>query len=92
MHSLRLARLAGWEVVYFVDNNKKTWGGEIEGIEVRDPKALKARDFDVIIVGSTTGKHAIYNKLNLWKFYYGTDFIYFLDLVYNGNELLQIKI
>jgi len=92
IHSLRLTQKNGWDVSYFVDNNKKTWGGKFNGYDIRDPRVLKSRDFDVIIVGSTMGKHAIYKKLSSWKFSYGKDFIYFLDLVSNGKELVQIKI
>ncbi len=92
LHSLRLAQQAGWDVSYLVDNNKNTWGSKINGYDIRDPRVLKNRDFDVIIVASTTGKHAIYKKLNSWKFSFGKDFIYFLDLVYNGEEFVQIQI
>jgi len=74
-----LARKCGWEIVCFVDSNRKKWAGSMMGFDIKDPARLKELDFDFIIVASIPGKKAIFRLLDDMGFVYKTDYLFFQD-------------
>jgi len=90
--ALKLAERLGWEVAYFIDNNKERWNSKVGGYMVKNPEILKHKDFDVIIVSSMRGKNRIFDQLNEMGFSYRKDYIYFLDSVYLNKRLISVKL
>jgi glycosyltransferase involved in cell wall biosynthesis len=89
--SMNLARRCGWKVARLVDNNMETWGSRIAGIPVKSPATLKARDFDLVIVSSRSGKEEIYRQLRTMGFLYGEDFMHYLDPAVIGNTEIRLR-
>ncbi len=52
------------EVVFFVDNDSKKWGGTYDNVEIKSPKALFEDDsYDVIEMGTLMGLREIQEQL-----------------------------
>lgn len=52
------------EVVFFVDNDSKKWGGTYDNVEIKSPKALLEDDsYDVIEMGTLMGLREIQEQL-----------------------------
>lgn len=74
-----LARKCGWEIICFVDSDRKKWNESMMGFNIKDPDTLKELDFDFIIVASLPGKKAIFRQLDDMGFVYKTDYLFFQD-------------
>lgn len=85
-----LAARAGWRVAYVVDNNPALWGSRAHGVAVRQPDALRARDFDLVVVASVAGHDAIARQLQQLGLRPREDFISFLDPFRLGATSLQL--
>lgn len=85
-----LAQRCGWQVKYVVDNNQHTWGQEAHGVIVREPSALEARDFDLVIVASFGGRTSIDRQLADMGLSYGADYAYFLDTFVTDGVRTQL--
>jgi glycosyltransferase involved in cell wall biosynthesis len=89
--SMNLARRCGWKVARLVDNNRETWDSRIGGIPVKSPATLKARDFDLVIVSSRSGREEIYRQLRSMGFRHGEDFMHYLDPVVIGKTETRLR-
>jgi glycosyltransferase involved in cell wall biosynthesis/GT2 family glycosyltransferase len=90
--ALRLAARCGWAVEYLVDNNAGLWNKEAHGLAVRSPKALEARDYDLVIVASQAGKHAIFHQLEDLGLTHTEHFVHFLEPVSVAGVTAQVTL
>ncbi|MGE0464108.1 MAG: glycosyltransferase [Vicinamibacterales bacterium] len=88
--ALRLAARCGWTVEYLVDNNAGVWNTEAHGLDVRPPRALEARDYDLVIVASQAGKAAIFHQLEEMGLSHAEDFVHFLEPVSVSGVTAQV--
>jgi hypothetical protein len=52
-----------WQIVYCVDNDPARWGRRFADRDIRSPQALRARDFDLVIICSAPGRWEIMEQL-----------------------------
>lgn len=85
-----LAKRCGWDVRYVVDNNESVWGRQVHGLPVKQPSALAARDFDLVLVASMAGRATLSRQLEGMGLSYGTGYAYFLDAFAAGGVRTQL--
>lgn len=88
--ALTLAARCGWKVEYLVDNNAAVWESEAYGLGVRPPRALEARDYDLVIVASQAGKAAIFHQLEEMGLSHAEHFVHFLEPVSVSGVTAQV--
>jgi hypothetical protein len=70
-----LAGWRAWRIEYCVDNDATRWGRRFGDREIRSPRALLARDFDLVVVCSLPGRQAIEHQLAAMGLERGVDFV-----------------
>jgi hypothetical protein len=89
--ALELAGRCGWDVPYFVDNNQTRWNGVACDKPVQPPTALEQRDFDLVIVASLAGKHAIVSQLDRMGLAGPERVVHFLDPISVSGLTVQVS-
>jgi hypothetical protein len=82
--AVELASRCGWSAEYLVDNDERLWRSTMFGLEVRSPEALRARDFDLVLVNSVSGRSAIFRQLERLGLVHGRDFVSLFDSIRVG--------
>jgi hypothetical protein len=89
---VELAARCGWRVAYIVDNNQAAWDTTAHGVSVRAPRALEARDFDLVVIASVAGRQALSTQLDGMGLSYGASYAYFLDTFSIGKVQVSLSL
>ena len=92
LRAKELASRCGWRVAYFVDNNQTSWNTIAHGVEVKAPSALAARDFDLVVIASVTGRQALSSQLDDMGLSYGSNYAFFLDTFSIGKIQMTLDL
>ena len=52
------------DIICFVDSDETKWGGNIDGVEIKNPESLRDLDVDVILLGTLMGLDEVPDQLN----------------------------
>ena len=90
--AMELAQRCSWRVAYMVDNNESAWNTRPHGVDVKAPAALQNRDFDLVVIASVAGRHALSSQLDGIGLAYGSSYAFFLDTFSIGKVQVALSL